>query len=131
MVVEWSKNTQLAHVRIYTCAYARSIHTPPAILLLPPRCLIAQHYTILECFLEFQITLNLSSGYDYVIKSIMRQDMIHHPSTWVNGYLCFVKIEKISLLDNSKLSVNVLDTIIDGWTVSSHRSCMQPKLRAN
>lgn len=43
----------------------------------------------------------------------MRQDMIHHPSTWVNGYLCFVKIEKISLLDNSKLSVNVLDTIID------------------
>ena len=48
-----------------------------------------------------------------------------------NPYLCFVKIEKISLLDNSKLSVNVLDTIIDGWTVSSHRSCMQPKLRAN
>ena len=43
----------------------------------------------------------------------MRQDMINHPSTWVNGYLCFVKIEKISLLDNSKLSVNVLDTIID------------------
>ena len=30
-----------------------------------------------------------------------------------NPYLCFVKIEKISLLDNSKLSVNVLDTIID------------------
>ena len=43
----------------------------------------------------------------------MRQDMINNPSTWVNGYLCFVKIEKISLLDNSKLSVNVLDTIID------------------
>ena len=43
----------------------------------------------------------------------MRQDMIHHPSTLVNGYLCFVKSKKIPLLDNSKLSVNVLDTIID------------------
>ena len=43
----------------------------------------------------------------------MQQDTIYYPSTWVNGYLCFVKSEKISLLDNSKLSVNVLDTIID------------------
>ena len=57
----------------------------------------------------------------------MRQDMNHHPFTWVNGYLCFVKIEKISLLDNSKLSVNVLDTIIDvdGWFLLIEAVCSQ------
>ena len=43
----------------------------------------------------------------------MQQDTIYHPSTWVNGYLCFVKSEKILLLDNSKLPINVFDAIID------------------
>ena len=43
----------------------------------------------------------------------MQQDTIYHPSTWVNGYLCFVKNEKILLLDNSKLPINVFDAIID------------------
>ena len=55
----------------------------------------------------------------------MQQDTIYYPSTWVNGYLCFVKSEKISLLDNSKLSVNVLDTIIDvdGWFLLIEAVC--------
>ncbi len=57
----------------------------------------------------------------------MQQDTIYYPSTWVNGYLCFVKSEKISLLDNSKLSVNVLDTIIDvdGWFLLIEAVCSQ------
>ena len=57
----------------------------------------------------------------------MQQDTIYHPFTWVNGYLCFVRSEKISLLDNSKLSVNVLDTIIDvdGWFLLIEAVCSQ------
>ena len=57
----------------------------------------------------------------------MQQDTIYYPSTWVNGYLCFVRSEKISLLDNSKLSVNVLDTIIDvdGWFLLIEAVCSQ------
>ena len=43
----------------------------------------------------------------------MQQDTIYHPPTWVNGYLCFVKSEKILLLDNCKLPINVFDAIID------------------
>ena len=43
----------------------------------------------------------------------MQQDTIYHPFTWVNGYLCFVKIEKIFLLDNGKLPINMFDAIID------------------
>ena len=43
----------------------------------------------------------------------MQQATIYHPSTWVNGYLCFVKSKKNLLLDNGKQPINVFDAIID------------------
>ncbi|WP_308230887.1 hypothetical protein [uncultured Prevotella sp.] len=46
----------------------------------------------------------------------MQQDTIYHPSTWVNGYLCFVKSEKNLLLDNGKLPINVFNADLH-WCV--------------
>ena len=48
-----------------------------------------------------------------IIKSMAQQDTISHPSTSVNGYLQFVRSEKIPLLYNSKQPINVFDAIID------------------
>ena len=48
-----------------------------------------------------------------IIKFMAQQDTISHPSTSVNGYLQFVRSEKIPLLYNSKQPINVFDAIID------------------
>lgn len=54
----------------------------------------------------------------------MQKDTIYHPSTCVNGYLCFVKSEKNLLLDNGKLPIHIVTQSVEYFRVSVINICL-------